>query len=253
MSTPKDAPVAEVMSTSAEAPLAVIPTGTLTVAEQKAADTRYAEKVVFFRERDQKLLGTVLVSHWEKGKFVSDMLQRTRHWGNATAEQFAKDMSVSPEMVWAYQRLFERYTEEQIEQLVTQRIAWSNVYYLLSVKDQDKREALQNELASGKITPAVLQDKIKKINVQARTTASSRGRKADNRGGVTPATVIRSTTSLCVDMVRKLEDFKDAYKEYEKLEDGARKSDIATRLKDARKALKAVRDRVDAVLKLTEE
>lgn len=228
-------------------------TGTLTVTEQKSADTRYKERIEYFQDKDRGILKNVLQSHWEKGRFVGELFQNSRHWGNHTAEQFANDMGISKEIVYAYQRFFENFTEEEVKEAVDNRVSWHNIFYLLSVKDKPKRRQLMLQAASGAITNQQLQDKVKGTNKTAREKAVSKGLKVDKRGGTTAKTVLRSTTTMCVDIVRKLPEYRDAHKAFEKLDDGPRKVEMAKFMKDCRSALKKTRDQIDRVLALDDE
>lgn len=227
-------------------------TGTLTVTEQKAADTRYKDRIDYFQQKDRGILKDILHSHWEKGRFVGELFQNSRHWGNHTAEQFADDLGVSKELVYAYQRFFENFTEIEMKEAVEKRVSWHNIFYLLSVKDKDKRRQLMLQVADGSITNQQLQDKVKGVNKTAREKAVARGHKVDNRGGTTAKTVMRSATTMCVDLVRKLSEFKEAIKAFSKLEDGPRKTELGKFMRDSKTALKKTRDQIDKALALCE-
>jgi len=228
--------------------LAVAGNAPLTKAEEAEASKLFTKCVEEFKSRTMKVNSDNLQLNWEKGKFVDELLSNTKKYGNRTADHVAEAFGVSRELVYAYHRFAHRYTQEDVARCVKLNISFHNVFFLLSVTDVNKRRELEEQVSSGKINAPQLQEQVKAFNQKAKATAKARGKKVDNRGGVTASKVVKSTHHMCVDMARKLDEFADAYRDWKKMEDGQVKSAVAISLKETKKALSALVDKAQKAL-----
>jgi hypothetical protein len=227
-------------------------TGDLTPEELTNGQKRFEEKISEFTKRTEAVNRSVLELNWEKGSFVNEILSEPKKYANKTVENLAQALGVSPEMVYAWHRFNQRYTREEMEACVAKNLAWHNIYYLLSVSDTGKRKELETQLAKGDLKTPALQEKVKAINASEKKTAKAKGKKVDNRGGLRVGVVVQSTHNMCVSMVRKLDEFHDAWKVWDKMEDGQPKSQMLLNLKSSRKAIQELQEKAGRTLERCE-
>jgi hypothetical protein len=223
--------------------LAVAAQAPLTKEETAEANKRFEKRIDEFKSQTMKVNSDALQLNWEKGKFVDEMLSDPKKYGNRSADHVAEAFGISKELVYAYHRFFHCYTQEDVARCVKMGISFHNIFFLLSVTDVGKRRELEEQVSSGKINAPQLQEQVKAFNQKAKATAKSRGKKVDNRGGITASKVVKSTHHMCVDMARKLDEFAEAYREWKKMEDGQVKSAVAISLKETKKALASLIDK----------
>ncbi len=226
---------------------AIVP---ISEAEMTSGSTRFKTKVEYFKQRRGAVLNDVLSLHWEQGEFLHQLCQDPRHYGNKTVDNFAEELEISKETAWSYQRFFSRYTKEQMQEAVKQEISWRTISYLLSVQNDTKRLELQTKVASKKISSKDLELEVKKLNKVTKKVKKAAGAKVDGRGGASVKAVFRSAASLAVDLVERLDDFKDKYKEFVKMDEGAAKSQMSAQLRETKKALQSVQKRIEMALEL---
>ena len=227
-------------------------TGDLTPEELDSGQKRFETRITEFTKRTASVNRSVLELNWEKGSFVNELLSEPKKYANKTVENLAMALSVSPEMVYAWHRFNQRYTREEMEACVEKNLAWHNIYYLLSVSDTGKRKELETQLAKGEIKTPQLQERVKTINAGEKKTAKAKGKKVDNRGGLRVGVVVQSTHNMCVSMVRKLDEYHDAWKVWNRMEEGQPKSQMQLNLKASRKAIQELQEKAARTLERCE-
>jgi hypothetical protein len=213
-----------------------------TAAEKKAAEARWQEKVDQFKIGDRAALQGVLMLHWEKGKFVQELRKdgedQGRHYGNHTVEQFAKELGVVTELAYAYDRFAAGYDKEEVEQAAAQRVAWHNIFYLLSVGDKAARLKLQTKVARRELTTEQLREAVKVHNrgthvKKARAAKDAGQAEPKRRGGAdSPVRVFKTFQNVCVGVTEKIDGFLEAARELRKTPPEERKTDTVQRYKE---------------------
>ncbi len=221
----------------------------LTKSESKEADKRWQERIGYFRDQEKAALRNVLRLYWERGQFAAELFDNPRHWGNRTAEQLAKDLSrkgrqIHQDEVRQWHRFFTRYTEKELEKAVDQGITWHAVQSLISIEDKTKRLELQTKLSEGALSSEELRGEVKEANAAAK----KKGTKTENRGGMATSSVFRNFTKFSVEYTKKLDEYRDAMKLHDKMDDSSKKSQVDQRRKEARKALVQIARKVEAAL-----
>lgn len=238
----------------AKAELAVVEAkpAELTKEEEVEGGKLYEKRIEEFKSQTMEVNKVGLQLNWEKGKFVGELLQDPKKYGNRTVENVAKSFEVSKELVYSWHRFHTRYTQEDVARCIKEGISYHNIFFLTSVLDADKRRELEDAIVSKKINAPQLQEAVKNYNTVKRKEAKRRGHKVDGRGGVTVSRVVKSTHRMCVDMARKLDEFGEALRDFRKMEDGQSKSAMVNTLKETKKAIEAMMAKGNKVLEKCE-
>lgn len=229
----------------------------LTTEEKSEAKRRWDDKIAYFQDKIFKVQVALLVINWEQGEFLDSIINQGRHYGNKTVENFAKEISppkgISVELANAYHRCYKRYTREQIEAAAEKKLSWRSLYYLLSVEDVKIRTDLENKVVERAITSKQLEQAVKKINRKAKDRSRAKGEKTDERSGAGVASSCRATISLAKDLTLRMDEIKDAHKQWNKMPDSPRKTELGARFKEVFKALEMTCKRAAVVVALGEK
>jgi hypothetical protein len=219
--------------------------------EQAEGQERYKQRVEEIKANEIKAMETVLLHHWKRGQFAEELLQQPKTYGCRTVENLAKDLNVHPSSIWYNHRFFLLYPDPKRVKtdLADRGVSSRDVNTLLSLKDPKVRDKLLEKRVAGQIKSDELRDEVKRLNRKAKAAAQKSGKKVDRRGGLRPITVVKSTTSLCADLVAKMDDFKTAYDDWQKMDEGDIKSDTATALREAFKIFGSVGKKVEWIIK----
>jgi hypothetical protein len=262
-----------------ETALAVPEVRVLSAKEKTDGEKRYTEKVSYFDTQEVSAFRHVLVTTWEKGQFVDELLNDGKKYGNATVERFAtdlrrrellaqgktekevKELKVSGDSLHACHRYFLRNTPEEVEKQVKLRLPWRAAHILLSVDDKRKRdEFLKTYLdnrdhpdAAKKMTSDDLAEVVKKYNAGERASAARTGKQIDKRGGPSWQRSVRSTAAMSEDFLQKLEEFRLVIQEYSKVDDSDTDPSLEDKIQEACKTLKGVQEKLAAAIKLAEK
>lgn len=217
--------------------------------EQLQADERWNARVVQIKERDAEARFKTLAFHWERGEFLNDLMKDGRKYGHRTVDNFVKDFNVDKATVYMELKFYTEYTTEHMRKLVADNTVWGTIYYTLSVEDREQRAKLIEMVNTKKITRKELEQKVKKLNQVKRSKKVVKGKPADSHSGVTNlGQVFRSTVGMGNDFMAKIEEWVPAAKEFAKLEDGKRKSELTGHVREAHKAFKKIHDKLAKIL-----
>lgn len=225
--------------------------GALSPQEQAEADERWNARVAMIKEKGVEAQFKTLAFHWERGEFYNELVKDGRKYGNRTVEAFAEAFKTSVATVYAEHKFYTLYTTAKMRELVEKDTAWGTLYYSLSVEDEKKRTDLIEQVNTGKITRKELEVKVKKLNQSTTAKKKAKGEKVDNRkGGLNLGQIFRSTVGMSNDYEAKLEEFISAGKEYSKLDEGKKKSELTGHVREAHKAFKKIHARLTKLLGL---
>lgn len=223
--------------------------GALAPEAQAEADERWNARVAQIKEKFAEAKFRTLASHWERGEFYNDVLQKSSHYGNRNAENFAKEFGESVATIYAEHKFYQIYTDAKLKELVTANTAWGTLYYTLSVEDEKKRSELIEQVNTGKITRKELEVKVKKLNQATTAKKKAKGQPVDNRkGNLNLGQIFRSTVGMGNDFEAKLEEFVTGYKEFKNLDEGKKKSELTGHIREAHKAFKKIHTKLSKLL-----
>lgn len=238
---------------TADTALAVAEAKPLSTEQKEAGEKLWREKIAFFKSEDNKAWTNVLMLHWQKGKFVGELLNAPQKYNNHVVKEFADAIGVSEPAVYSYLHFSRKKDEEQVKQLAEMKMSWRNISYLLSIEDDKVFDTFIKQIAAGKITSDELPKKVREYNMGVASKAKSKGKKTDGRkGNIQSLRSIKTTISLCVDMVTALDLIKTVIKEADKIADEKNKSDVKTAIRGLWRPLRDVSDKLEAVMKLKE-
>ena len=250
---PKDVEVqAQVTEVLTEVPLVKPADLPLTQEEKEQAERRWTEKIQQFAESEKKAWTDMITGYWERGSFLDELTKQPRIYGNHTVEQFAEALQISVSTAYMFQRYYQRTSLEEAKRHAAAKLPWRAITQTLSIENREEREGLQQKLLNHEISPEELPQAVKSLNKAVKEKAAKAGKKVDNRGGAASGTVFRATTSLCVDLCERLDEFKEAYKTFSKMDEDKKKAELSARVRETFKALQTTQSRVDAILRLKE-
>jgi hypothetical protein len=214
---------------------------------------RFNQKVEYFTKKDRKIREDIITSHWEKGEFVAELLDSPDKYGKSTAEYFGQSIGYDVESVRAFHRLYKAFPDvKSLDPYIEMKVSWRDLNYTLSIQDHTKRKELLTNLVNGEISRQDMQETVKQLNKKTKVEAVKRGHKVDNRGGISPAVVFRSTTSMADGLTRKLDEVVEALREVNKMPDEAKRETLKLVVKDLRATVRTVRDKAEKLLNVLE-
>jgi hypothetical protein len=169
---------------------------TITPEEKKRGEALYKERLSYFQGTEKEALRCILKVYWERGEFVSKLLQGPGNFGNNTAGKFAKDMGCSVEQVRSWYRFHTTYSSmTDVDRLTNSGIPWRKVCILTTVHDAKKRQALEEK--ANEISSEDLQEEVKSFSTKEKVKAKKEGRKPANRGGCKPRASFSNLAGFC--------------------------------------------------------
>lgn len=237
-------------SESATTALAVVtPINAITPTEQKEGDSRWEIRVRELRQMESEAHYKSLRWRWERGQFLNELMKDPRRYGNRTAESFAETFDIDKSLAYRELQFYTQYNEDGMQQLVARKISWRDVFYLIGVEDMNKREKLIEARVTGKLKSKELEVAVKKINQAKRQKKEAKGEKVDKRSGaVNLGQIFRSTVAIGNDYDAKLAEFTAALKDYAKLEDGKKKTELEGHIREAMRGFKAIAKRLEKLI-----
>lgn len=249
----------------------------LTSKEQAEGHKRYQERLVYFDKQGVNCNRQVLMTSWETGQMVDELLKNARKYGNRTVEHFATDLKrlelralgksedeinaakSSADVLRIHHRYYQRYPDRaSVEEHVNLRLSWGAVHLLIGVGDARKRELILKKYldyrdhpdAEVAITRKKLAAMVKSATKITREDAKIAGVEVSHRGGATLTSTVRTTSAMSDDFAQKLEEFRLAIKEFSAQTEDKRDPKLVLRVKEAHKMLVALRQKLDDALKL---
>jgi hypothetical protein len=223
----------------------------LTKKDIEAGERRYREEILDpCLSKRAAARGAILKAYWELGAYAAKLLEEPRRYGKATMQRFAEDMSdehhkISANLVYKWVQFHRTYSQDQLEAAQRKALSWSDVEELVDVKDLAKREELETKVSEGKLDYDGLRDAKKKLNKEAKKKG-----KGETRGGLHAPAAFKNLSLFCGDFERRLDDYKEALKKHDKMEEGEKKSKIDIARKDARKTLAVLSAKIAKALDL---
>lgn len=205
--------------------------------KESKAEHAYYEKVVRFRREEKSLYKAALLTYWDKGSFLDDMLKDPKKYGNRTAEKFAADMNVSESSVRQYHRFACLYERDRAVELAGRKMTWFATTKLLSVASEAERAKLEDGVLNGKIGVDALSEAVKKINRAAKEKQSKAGKKVDRRGGQSLKSLFDSVSQMSDKLQEKLSEFSEGFKAFNQLSKDKQKPEARTSMKAAASSL----------------
>jgi hypothetical protein len=217
----------------------------------EAGDRRYKEEILepcLLRRAVSR--GAILKAYWELGSYASKLLEDPRRYGKASVQRFAEDMSdehhkISANMVYKWVQFQRTYSQDQLEAAQKKSLSWSVIEELVDIKDLTKREELEDKVAKGKLGHDGLRGEKKKINKEAKKKG-----KGETRGGLHAPAAFKNLVGFCADFERRLDDYLEARKKHDKMDEGEKKSKVDISRKAARKSLATISGKILKALEL---
>jgi hypothetical protein len=229
----------------------------LTKTQQEAGDKRYWKLVEETIKEEDDAFRYILNIYWKRGERVASLMAEPKRYGNHTAENFGRDIRpdkpYSPDEVRKWHRFFKMYPKPKLEEAIKQKIPWRSVQALLAVEDEERRDALQKQIATGELKSEDVRGIVKDENTSKRREARSAGQKVDGRGGMAVATTLRTFLGSCDDFAKQLDEFSDACRLLDKAPPGSESSKAMDRRKECGKAIKELVPKFNRALKAVEE
>lgn len=197
----------------------------------------FYEKVALFRRHDKGLAKAMLVTYYERGKFVDELSRAPGKYGNQSVKKFAAEMKVSESTVYLYQRFAALYQEKRVLEMTGREMTWSSVVSLLSLKAEKERAKIEDQYLTGKLdekTLAVAVKKAKRAEAERRETS---GEKVDRRGGPGLSRLFDSMKVMSDKLQEKLAEYSEGRKAWFKLPEDERKRELKAHLKAADSSL----------------
>ena len=143
---------------------------------------------------------------WEIGAFIC-VLKDNKTYGGKTVESFVEamdDEAVSKSEAYKWAQFAERYTVEQVNELLSyNNIGWGVVSNLIRVKNTEARKALEEKVHSGELPPGKIQDVVSSLNKQLEEAAGEGSEKDKGKPDKKPGL----TTNMCVANFKKVNNF----------------------------------------------
>ena len=187
-------------------------------------ELRYREQVAYFLGQENKVLGSLLRLYWERGRFAGELLSRPDSYGNHTAEQFGIDISrdktrpYKAEAVRVWFRFYKKYSQEELEEVIKQKLPWREISTLLAINNRAKRHDLQVRLATREIDSKYLRGEVKNIVAKQRQFEIKEGRNPDKRGGASAYVLLRKTTRAMTPIFEVYDDAMEAVSTHNKMD-----------------------------------
>ena len=213
----------------------------------------FYEKVALFRQHDKGLAKAMLVTYYERGKFVDELSKAPAKYGNQSVKKFAAEMKVSESTAYLYQRFAALYQEKRVLELTSKEMAWSSVVSLLSLKVDKERAKIEDQYIVGKLdekTLAVAVKKAKRAEAERRETS---GEKVDRRGGPGLSRLFDSMKAMSDKLQEKLAEYSEGRKAWTKLPDDKRKQELKAHLKAADGSLMGVYKKLSKMVEVDEK
>ena len=195
------------------------------------AETAYFDRVVRFRHEERGLYQAALLTYWDKGKFLDDLLKEPGKYGNKTAARFAEDLGVSESSARQYHRFACLYERDRAKELAGRRMTWFATTKLLSVESESERTKLEDSLLAKKIDVDDLSEAVKKINRAAKAKNAKAGKKVDRRGGQSLKGAFDSVCQMSDKLQDKLSEFTEGFKAFNQLSKDKQKPETKKSMK----------------------
>jgi len=220
----------------------------ITPAEQEEGDKRFKLKVVELIVEEKDVTKALLYHHWRKGQFVEDLLGSPKKYGNHTIDDLYKPFGIGKSTLGSWHRFYLKYQkEEDMKKLVDSGANWRDVSNVLSVEDEKQRADLLKKRLTCELSSDELAKRVSEINKEAKEEAKAKAKAEKKRkpkakkveGELTNKeakgllNTIRSANSIVLTATSTMDDFKEAYDEFQKLEESKFKSDIQAALQDS--------------------
>jgi len=182
------------------------PVGPLTADERKAGEQRWTERLDAIKKEETATLKCVLVSLWNKGGFVHELLDEPKKYGNHSVENLATELNIGISSLYFYRRFHDAVPLETAIRYSDLHLSWHAVMYLTGVKDEKTRETLIEKYRKEKWSAEKLETEVKKINEDVREKKEKKGEKADKRGANSPLRLTKAVLNSAEDLDTKLDE-----------------------------------------------
>lgn len=166
----------------------------------------FEEHVARFRSNIGSNRKRTIKTIWEIGAFIC-VLKDNKTYGGKTVESFIEamdDEAVSKSEAYKWAQFAERYTVEQVNELLSyNNIGWGVVSNLIRVKNMEARKALEEKVHSGELSPGKIQDVVSSLNKQLEEATGGSDSDSKNKGSKGPGL----TTNMCVANFKKVNNF----------------------------------------------
>jgi hypothetical protein len=222
------------------------------------SDKLWKEKVTYFRQSDVANIELIIVANWTKGEFLRELSEDPAKYNNHTAEDLADQLDTTLNYLRACRRFRDMYTLEEAKSFARDGLPWQAIYYLLWVDSKERRAKLllryKERIAKAKTTNErqgartvafnELRDAARDLNKTVKAAKQEAGEKVSKRGGTPVAVLLRSTTALCADMIKRIDACDEAREQWAKMEDGENKTKLAEEFEGANQSLASLFDRL---------
>ena len=234
----------------------------LSPAERAEGEKRFREKIETLRAEEKNITKSVLYHHWRKGEFANELKTAPEKYGNQTISELCKAFNVGESTLHSWHLFYIKYdSEKKVAELAERGANWRDVHNVLSLEDEKTREALLEKRVTNALDSDDLLEQVKKIN--AKTREANKAKRKTPKKTVAEKTqvktaqrvldTVRSANGILLTMASTMDDFKEAYDEFYKLDEGKIKSDIQAALQDGFKNVAILHKKLTFILEHREK
>ena len=231
-------------------------------AEQEAGNKRFEEKVEELLAEEKDLTKKVLYHHWRKGQFAEDLTKNPKKYGAHNLDDLPKRFKVGYSTLTSWHRFYLKYPEEnRMKELADGGANWRDINNVLNIASEKQRDDLLKKRITGVISSDQLVEQAAKINRKAKEEeAQERGKpkpkpKAKKAEGDLSdkkakelLNKVRSANTVLLDSISVMDNFKEAYDDFQKMDESKFKSDIRTSIQDGFKSIGTLHKRLTWVM-----
>jgi hypothetical protein len=208
----------------------------LSPVEKAEGDKRFEAKITQLLIEEKDVTKAVLYHHWRKGEFITELRSNPEKWGNHTIDDLFTRFNAGKTTINAWQNFYLKYEDKnKLQELADSGATWRDVYNVLTIADDKQREDLLQKRITNTIDSVKLAKQVKKINAAARGKKPKAKNTRDTvtqRAAQSALNTVRSSNEVLLTAISSMDEFREAYDEFQKMEEGKLKSDIQASLQD---------------------
>lgn len=209
----------------------------LSPAEQEEGNKRFEARITLLLSEEKDVTKAVLYHHWRKGEFVNELMTNPDKFANHTIDDLYQRFNVGKSTLGSWHRFFLKYeNKDKMQALVDSGANWRDVHNVLSIADDKQREELLKKRITNTIDSNTLSKQVKKINSANKAPKARKPKKdaesVSKRAAQSALNTVRNSNTVILSAISVMDDFREAYDDFQKMDEGKAKSDIQASLQD---------------------
>jgi hypothetical protein len=235
----------------------------LSPTEQAEGNKRFKAKVEALLAEEKNITKSVLYHHWRKGEFANELKTIPEKYGNQSIAELSAAFRVGESTLHSWHLFYIKYdNEKKVEELAERGANWRDVHNVLSLEDEKMRDELLEKRVTNELDSDDLLEQVKKINAKNREANKAKRKSAKKKTSSEKAQVkaaqrvldtVRAANGILLTMASTMDDFKEAYDEFYRLDEGKIKSDIQAALQDGFKNVAILHKKLTFILEHREK